>query len=390
MNRHAVITALGVTQILAWGSSYYLLAVLAAPIEAETGWPLPWIVGALSAGLVVAGLVSPGVGRAIGVAGGRSVLALSAGLIAAGQVIVGLSSALPVFVVGWLVLGAGMGAGLYDPAFATLGRLYGASARSAITVLTLWGGFASTVCWPLSAWLMSHLGWRETCFVYAAIQLGFSLPLLLAVVPRTVPALPAAADHGPSSDAPLDARGRRAFILLAGILVIGGAIMAIISVHLMTLLQAQGMTLTTAVAFGAMMGPAQVGGRLIEMAGRGRHHPMWSLTAAISLIALGLILLWGGFLPVAAAIVLYGAGNGVYSIARGTLPLALLGPARYAPLAGRLARPGLIAQALAPFLGAFVLDRAGAGATFGLLTMLGLINLGLVSALWSLHAVARP
>lgn len=380
LNRQAIITALGLTQILAWGSSYYLLAVLAAPIAADTGWPLPWIVGALSAGLLIAGWVSPRVGHAISTTGGRSVLAISAALIAAGQIILGLAPSLPVFVLGWLVLGAGMGAGLYDPAFATLGRLYGTSARSAITILTLWGGFASTVCWPLSTYLVAHLGWRGTCFVYAAIQLGFSLPLLLMVIPSTAPVLPVEPGK-PAVDEALTRAERWALLLLAGVLVIGGAIMAIVSVHLLTLLQAQGMGLAAAVALGAMIGPAQVGGRLIEMAGRERHHPLWSLAAAMVLIAAGLVLLWAGYASAAVALVLYGAGNGVYSIARGTLPLALFGPARYASLMGRLARPALVAQALAPFLGAFLLARAGPGATIALLAILALINVGLVAAL---------
>jgi len=134
--RLTVISALGVVQILAWGSSYYLPAVLAAPI-------------------------APFVGRVIGERGGRPVLAAAAMLLAAGQVILCLSPNLPIFIAGWVVIGAGMAAGLYDAAFSTLGRLYGGTARSAITVLTLWGGFASTVCWPLSAYMVALFGWRR-------------------------------------------------------------------------------------------------------------------------------------------------------------------------------------------------------------------------------------
>uniref|UniRef100_UPI0012FFF372 MFS transporter n=1 Tax=Pararhizobium haloflavum TaxID=2037914 RepID=UPI0012FFF372 len=165
--RWPVISALGVVQIFTWGSSYYLLAVLAAPIAADTGWPLSWIVGALSIGLLAAGIVSPHVGDAIGEYGGRPVLAVACLLLAAGLVILALSPSLWVFIVGWVVLGVGMGAGLYDAAFATLGGYYGRSARSAITTLTLWGGFASTVCWPLSALFLEHLGWRGACLTYA-------------------------------------------------------------------------------------------------------------------------------------------------------------------------------------------------------------------------------
>jgi MFS family permease len=142
-----------VTQIFAWGTSYYLPAVLAAPIVADTGWPLAWVVGGLSLGLLMAGVISPWIGRAIARHGGRPVLAVSAGLLAAGLLAMSLAHSLPAFLMAWLVVGLGMGAGLYDPAFSTLGRLYGESGRAAITTLTLFGGFASTVCWPLSAFL---------------------------------------------------------------------------------------------------------------------------------------------------------------------------------------------------------------------------------------------
>ena len=183
-NRHLVVTVLGLTQILAWGSSYYLLAVLAPAIAADTGWSLAWIVGGLSLGLIAAGFVSPRVGRTIERHGGRPVLAVSAGLFAVGLCGLAIASALPVYLAAWLVLGLAMGAGLYDAAFATLGRLYGQSARQPITILTLFGGFASTACWPLSAYLETSLGWRGTCLAYAALHLAIALPLYVLTLPR--------------------------------------------------------------------------------------------------------------------------------------------------------------------------------------------------------------
>ncbi len=152
--RMVVVSAIGTAQIVAWGSSYYLTAVLAGPVAADTGWPLSWIVGGLSLGLLVSGLVSPWVGRLIDAHSGRPALAASAVLLAAALLTLRLAPTLAVFVAGWLVMGLGMGAGLYDPAFSTLGRLYGDAARGAITQITLFGGFASTVCWPLSAFLL--------------------------------------------------------------------------------------------------------------------------------------------------------------------------------------------------------------------------------------------
>jgi MFS family permease len=158
-----VVSAIGLAQILAWGGSYYLIAVLARPIVADTGWPFEWVVGGLSVSFLATGLASPRVGRLIDRYGGRPVLAASALLLAAGQGVMAAAPALPVFMLAWVIVGIGMAAGLYDPAFATLGRLYGNEARHPITLTTLFGGFASTVCWPLSAFLVVHAGWRGTC-----------------------------------------------------------------------------------------------------------------------------------------------------------------------------------------------------------------------------------
>ena len=366
---------------LTWGSSFYLPAVLAGPIVADTGWPLVWVVGGLSLGLLVAAFVSPQVGAAIHRHGGRPVLALAALLLAAGLATLAFAPALPVYVAGWLLLGLGMGCGLYDPAFATLGRLYGAEARPAITTLTLWGGFASTVCWPLSALLVAHVGWRGGCLAYAGLHLLVTLPLVVLLIPEAPP-LPATEQDREAGTGPLSAPERRAFLLFAGVLILGGAIMSLVSVHLLTLLQTRGVALASAVSYGALIGPAQVGARLVEMSFKGRHHPLWTLTAALGLVGLGLVLLALGLPGVGVWLVLYGCGNGIYSIARGTVPLALFGPVRYPLLVGRLARPGLIAQALAPPAGASLLTYAGPDALWWLLLALSLTNLGLVSALW--------
>jgi MFS family permease len=179
-----IITALGITQILAWGCSFYLPAVLAKPIAVDTGWSLGWVVGGLSLGLIAAGLVAPKVGRTIEAKGGRPVLVASSILLGSGLATLALAHSLPVYLMAWLLMGVGMGAGLYDAAFATLGRLYGKQARRAITTLTLWGGFASTVCWPLSAYLVEHFGWRGACAVYAAIRMPSRPGTPLEPLPR--------------------------------------------------------------------------------------------------------------------------------------------------------------------------------------------------------------
>jgi hypothetical protein len=383
--RRMVISVLGITQILAWGSSYYLLAVLAKPISMDTGWPLSWIVGAMSIGLLVSGMVSPRVGRVIEHRGGRPVLAIGAIFLAMGLVGLAAAPTVPVFVLAWVILGVGMGAGLYDPAFATLGRLYGTNARSAITALTLFGGFASTVCWPLSAYMVDAVGWRGACVAYALIQLLVSLPLYLFGLPRElrhVPSPPANSESGTTSEQPREQTDTRRvlFVLLALSLTMASVISSALSVHLLTILQARGIALGTAVALGAMVGPSQVGARIIEMLLGRRFHPIWTMVASSTLLAAGLALLFAGFPAVAVGLVIYGAGNGLTSIVRGTLPLALFGADGYASLMGRLARPLLVAQAVAPSLGAVILDQYGGIPTIAALVTVAAANIATV--LW--------
>lgn len=379
--RWPVVSALGLVMIFTWGSTYYLMTVLAAPIAAGTGWGLGSITGALSAGLLVAGLVSPVVGRAISRHGGRPVLAVGCGLIAGGLLVIAGATELWIFWAGWQLLGLGMASGLYDPAFASLGRLYGQDARGAIAALTLWGGFASTVCWPLSTLMLDAWGWRGVAAAYAAIHLFGTLPLILLAVP----AVPAPGD-GPAPHipvvAPLQGRESVMFGLMVAMLVLNGLIVVNVSIWIFTFLQAQGHTLSSAVALGALIGPAQVGARMLEMAGRGRHHPIWTLAFSTFALAVGLLLQASDFGISGAALVLYGAGNGLFSIARGALPLAVFGAGRYPALLGRLARPSLIAQAAAPLLGAWLLASAGPSAALWTIAALALGNAGLLALLW--------
>ncbi|WP_424135313.1 MFS transporter [Roseomonas chloroacetimidivorans] len=377
-SRPLVVSAIGVAQILAWGSSYYLLAVLAGPVAADTGWSLSWIMGALSVGMLVSGLASPRIGHLIDRHGGRPVLAASAVLLALGLIMLGLAPNLPVFVAAWAVMGLGMGTGLYDPAFSALGRLYGEDARSAITHVTLFGGFASTVCWPLSALLVDQLGWRGTCLTYAAIHLIVVLPLYLAGVPREARREPEVPTGAMAPAGQVRPEHRFAFILLAAGFTLASVVMTVVSVHLLTLLQSRGVALTAAVALGALIGPSQVGARVLEMVFGRKAHPIWSLLASTILVAAGLGMLVGDVTAAAAGIILYGAGSGIRSIARGTVPLALFGREGYAILMGRIAMPTLVAQAASPAIGAWLLDRFGPTTTLTVLFGGAVLNILLV------------
>jgi MFS family permease len=378
-----IIPALGITQILAWGSTFYLLAVLAAPIVKDTGWSYDWVVAGLSLGLAVAGLVSPRVGRAIKVSGGRPVLASGAAIIALGLLLIGSAQNLAWYLGGWLVVGAGMGAGLYDAAFSTLGTIYGKDSRNPISQVTLFVGFAGTVCWPLSSLLVEHLGWRGACFVYAAIQAGLSLPAYLMVLPRTAPVAAATESEGSSQTSMSLARDEvPPFIVLAAIVTIAAAILAMMGTHLLQLLQAKGMTLSTAVMLGMLIGPSAVGARMIETTLGRYYHPIWTMTASALLTAAGALLLLGYFPFAALAIILYASGNGIGSIARGTLPLALFGAARYPVLMGRLALPLLIAMSIAPYVGALALEAGGPNSTIAIIAALAVTNVLLIALLW--------
>ncbi len=387
MNTNAIpapartLTALGIGQILAWGATYYLPAVLAQPIARDTGWPLTWIVAALSLGTLVSGLVAPFVGRRIDHIGGRPVLVASALLIAAGLCGLALAPNLAAYLACWFVLGLGMAAGLYDAAFGTLGRLYGQDARQRITVLTLFGGFASTVCWPLSAWLVASVGWRGTCLAYAGLHLFVVAPMYLLLLPRqTVAETAQAAAPTARAAASLGVK-RLQFLLLAASGALTAAIGAIVAVHLLALLQQRGVSLAAAVALGALIGPAQVGARVIEMLLGRFHHPLWTMAVAALLMFAGTAMLYSDTVVVGVALVLYGAGMGIHSIARGTVPLALFGPDRYATVMGRLARPGAIVGAIAPTLVAMLWAASSDAAVLASLLLGTTLNLLVVGVL---------
>lgn len=393
LDRRLVVSALGAVQILAWGTSFYFPAVFAAPIVADTGWSLGIVVSGTSIGLLVAGLISPQVGRLIDRNGARPVLAASSLLNAAGLTGVAFAPNTAIYLVAWVVMGLGMGSGLYDAVFAALGQRYGRTARGPITNLTLFGGFSSTVCWPLSAFMIEHTGWRTACLIYAGLHLVLALPLQLTVTPKRVTP-PRATGDETSADvqraSPPIRNERLLFTLVATVLSFAAGIGAIVIVHFMIFLQAKGVAAAAAVSYGTLFGPAQVGARVVERLFGTGYHPVWTMIGCCVLMALGLGLLAGGFPYLVLTILIYGAGYGISWVGRGTLPLALFGPVRFPRLMGKIAFPSLIVQALAPSAGALMIERFGADATIGLLTGLALINVVLIGLVWLLYRAQRP
>ena len=364
-SRTGTVLALGTAQTLAWASSYYLPAMLAAPMARDLGVATPTVFAVFSMALIVSALVGPLAGRLIDHHGGRPVLMGTNGLFALGLTVLGLAQGPATLILAWLLLGVAMGAGLYEAAFAALVRLYGTGSRNAITGITLLAGFASTVGWPLSALMEVQLGWRSACLVWAGLHLVLGLPLNFLLPRASAPATqPSAASTAAASAPPaLPRPPRHTAAVLSLVFTLTWFVSTGMAAHLPTLMQAAGGTLALAVAVGALVGPAQVAGRLFEFGFLRRVSPLAVARAATLGHPIGALLLWFLGAPAAAAFaILHGLGNGILTIAKGTLPLALFGAGGYGARQGWIALPGRALQGLAPWLFGLALERWGAGA----------------------------
>lgn len=353
LNTRRITLALGTVEVISWGVSFYLPAVITNPAAASLHASKIAIVGGFSWALLAAGLIAPHVGRRIDRVGGRQIVAASALVIATGLVLIAAAPDLILWYVGWTVLGAGMSAGLYDAAFATIGRLLGTDSAPAITGVTLIAGFASTIFWPLGVALLPVLGWRGLLLFYAGLQLAVNLPLVLWFVPAAG-ALPAAADPEPAEleAAPAaPAERTKALACLSTFFTVRWLITSAIAVFVLPLLGGIGFTRGQAVFVAALFGPSQVAGRLLDYVLSARIGLLTRARIAAALMPAGiLVLALHG--PAVAFAICYGLSNGVLTINRGTLPMAIFGPEGYATLLGWLAMPVLLAQAAAPTLAA--------------------------------------
>lgn len=385
-----VVGTLGAAQTLAWASSYYLPAMLADPMARDLGLSAPTIYAAFSAAMAASALVGPWAGQAIDRYGGRIVLAGTSLVFALGLGLLGVAQGLWTMVAAWLVVGVAMGAGLYEAAFSCLVHLYGHRARGAITGITLIAGFASTVGWPLSAWMGTQFGWREACFGWAIMHLLMGLPLN-AWLPK-VPvcssfggALAANEAQAGASAAAESARPGLVTALLSFVFAATWFISTAMATHLPRMLETAGATFAAAVAVGALIGPAQVAGRLLEFGFLRRVHPLLSARLAALAHPVGVMaLLFAGPAMAPVFAVLHGAGNGILTIAKGTLPLVFFGTRGYGARQGWLMMPARVAQALAPLLFGIALDAWGARA----LWLSGGIGLAAFAALLLLRAQA--
>lgn len=343
-----LVGALGVAQVISWGSLYYAIGVLGPPMRAELGVSELFLFGSFTAGLLVCGAIAPATGRAIDRLGGRRVLSAGSVAGALGMAVLAIASGPVVVVAGWAIAGASMAATLYDPAFATLSQHTGDKYRRAVTAVTLLGGFASTAFWPLSQVLLDAVGWRMAFGIYAALQLAVCLPIHLFVIPARArsAALPDAtpAERGVAGERPGLAKLNAAFA-------IANLVVGVVAVHMVGLLTGAGLTTKEAIAISVLMGPMQVAGRVLEITFLRRVHATRIGIVALSLIVLAVVFLMlvsgGGVLPV-LFVIAYGAGNGILTIVRGAAPAEMYGAAGLGGLLGYLSRASSIARALGP------------------------------------------
>jgi MFS family permease len=368
VGRWRAVGVLGVTEILSWGALYYPPVLTVPLIAADHGWSNAFAMGGFSVGLFVGGLASRYVGALIDRFGGHAVMPFGSLLGAIG--LVGLASAPDAlsYYAAWMVIGVAMAASLYDPAFATLGRIFGRDARAPITTLTLAGGFASTVSWPATQILIEHVSWRGAYLVYAALLALLAAPLHAFALPRDRARLDAAERSGePATLAPepdpaplLPPRGV-AFVLVATAFSAYAFVPSALSAQLLAIFERFGLTPQTVVAVGMLFGPAQVLARVCELSFARHAHPLSIARGAVGLLAAAFVLLL--LLPFSAALaaafaVMYGMANGLMTIARGTVPLSLFGAKGYGRLVGRIGGPFLVVQAVAPVCMSYVAESA--------------------------------
>jgi hypothetical protein len=355
------VLVLGVTQILAWGAIFYPPVLTVPLIAADRGFTITFAMGGFSLALLTAGLVSPRVGWLIDRYGGYRVMPVGSLLGALGLLALVYAAHPVAYLAVWMLLGVAIAGSLYDPAFATLGRVFGAGARRPITALTLIAGFASTVSWPATHLLLEAVGWRGAYLVYAALLAFVAAPMHAFALPRSrADPAPQPADETKSPPVILPAKGR-AFILVAAAFAAYAFVPSGLSAHLLAIFGRSGIDAATVVAIGALFGPAQVFARICEFTFARRLHPLNVARGAVALLllAFALLALFGVTVTVAVAFaIMFGMCNGLITIARGAVPLALFGAAGYGHLMGRIGGPFLVMQAIAPLVLAFVAERA--------------------------------
>jgi len=386
-----VVTALGVTQIISWGTTFYALGALSPDIALDRAWPPTLIFGAFSVALLLSGAISRSAGRSIDRFGGRRIMSAGSLLAATGCAILGLATSEWIYVAGWLVLGVAMRFILYDAAFPSLAQIAGLRARRAISYLSLFGGLASTVFWPVSHYLAEAIGWRGTFWVYAGLHLFICLPLHLLVL-RGPPKLETHAqvqgDGLPELRVLIGPERVHAMAAFAAVVALNGLVFSAISAHIVPLFQGLGFAPAIAVMLATLVGPCQVVSRIGDILLGHRIGVMQLGMIAVGLLPLALIVFIGGGFALAAGLlfaVLYGMSNGLMTIAKGAVPLSLFGRQDYGLVIGTIVTPQLILNAIAPTLFVFVLAGLGPEWSLGVCLVFGILSFVAMAYLARLH-----
>jgi len=377
------VLALGVSQLVCWGITYYLIGVLGPLIVADLHWSSAVVYGGFSVALLVMAASSAVVGRWLDRQGGAWAMTLGSVVIAAGCLMLGLARSVALYYAAWIVLGFAMRLTLYDAAFAALARIGGPLAKRPIAQITLLGGLASTVFWPVGGALAVRFGWRGAVLAYGLIALA-TIPLH-ATLPRGRYA-PKSAAAGSTTQAPVPPRppDRARAWLYALIVALVAFLNSAMSSHMIAILTALGLAASAAVWISAARGIGQSASRLAEiMFGRTLDPLRLNLMATVTLPVAFLLGFAGGAAPAAAVAfsLLYGAGNGVATITRGTLPLVLFDHRVYGSVVGRLLMPSFVLSAAAPLAYAEVLGRFGARGALALSVAVGIAALAASIAL---------
>jgi hypothetical protein len=360
------VCALGVSQITAWGTSYYCLGVLAKPIAADTGWSLSLVYFGFTVALLAMGAVSAWAGRAIDRHGARAVMTAGTVMVSLGLYGLSLVRSEGAWLAAWMFLGLGMRLCLYDAAFAALVQVLPSRGRLAISYLTLFGAFASTVFWVVGHYFNEAVGWRQTLVLFSAINLAVCLPLnWIGLARKEVSGR--AAESGDAKpqpeDPPLQGSMRAvALALFALVMSLNAFVFGVVTVQLVPLLEASGLATAAAVWVASMKGFAQFGGRVVEIVFGRNLHAMTVARIAIGVLPVSFLLLLvsgGNVVAIVTFTLLMGASQGVITIVRGAVPLALFGAKGYGAVLGILATPVLIVNAASPTLFALVVDRWG-------------------------------
>jgi MFS family permease len=381
------VLVLGVTEILAWGAIFYPPVLTVPLIAHERGWSMAFAMGGFSLALLTAGLVSPRVGSMIDRHGGHRVMSIGSLLAALGLALIVYADHPAAYLAVWLLLGVAIAATLYDPAFATLGRIFGAAARRPITALTLAGGFASTVSWPATHFLLEAVGWRGTYLVYAALLALVAAPLHAFALPRTRAHPAARPDQEVQARSVVLPPTGWPFLLVAAAFAAYAFVPSGLSAHLLAIFGRAGIDAGTVVTIGALFGPSQVAARIGELVFARDMHPLNVARFAVAMLlaACALLALFGISVAVAATfMVMFGMANGLITIARGAVPLALFGPTGYGHVMGRIGRASLVMQAIAPLALAFAAEHGSDRTVLAIVAALALISFA------GLIAMRRP